>query len=166
MVDLKKIEQKDIPYALERADRYRQMNEPLAAESICLDVLRIEPKHQEALVNLLLAMSEQFKDQIFPAYDRALEVLARMDNDYQKVYYKGIIFERRAKAHMNKKGFGTGRVAYEWFQKAMAAYDQAISIRPEGNPDSILRWNTCARIIMDDKEVKPSSEYSREKMLE
>ena len=67
---------------------------------------------------------------------------------------------------MNRRGFGTGRVAYEWFQKAMAAYDQAISIRPEGNPDPILRWNTCARIIMDDKEVKPSSEYSREKMLE
>ena len=103
MIDLKKIEQKDIPYALERADRYRQMNEPLAAESICLDVLNVEPNHQDALVNLLLSLSEQFKDQIFPAYDRALEVLARMDSEYQKIYYKGIIFERRAKAHMNRR---------------------------------------------------------------
>jgi len=166
MYKLKKIEIRDIPSALERAERYRLMDEPLAAESVCLDVLAADPENQPALVGLLLSLAAQFKEQLLPAYNRALEVQSRLINDYQKAFYLGIIYERRAKAHLRKRGFSTGRVAYEWFQKAMAAYEQAIALRPEGNPDAILRWNACARVLMEDKEVEEPSAKTAESMLE
>lgn len=166
MFQLKTIESRDIPAALERAERYRLMDEPWASESVCLDILAVDPFNQPALANLLLALTAQFKEQLFPAYNRALEVQSELTNAYQKAFYLGIIYERRAKAHLRKRGFSTGRVAYEWFQKAMTAYEGAIAIRPDGNPDSILRWNSCARVLMDDKDVeRPSTEVS-ESMLE
>ncbi|MEW6671671.1 MAG: hypothetical protein AB1427_08200 [Thermodesulfobacteriota bacterium] len=166
MFTFKKIELGDIPAALERAERYRLVDEPSAAESVCHDILAVDPNNQPALVNLLLALAAQFKEELFPAYNRALEVQARLATPYQKAFYLGIIYERRAKAHLRKRGFSTGRVAYEWFQKAMAAYEQAIAIRPEGNPDSILRWNSCARILTEDKEVEKPSAKTSESMLE
>jgi hypothetical protein len=142
------------------------MDEPWAAESVCLDILAVDHHNQPALVNLLLSLGAQFKEQLFPAYHRALEVQSKLVNPYQKAFYLGIIYERRAKAHLRKRGFSAGRVAYEWFQKAMAAYEQAIAYRPEGNPDAILRWNSCARILMDDKDVKQPSAEASESMLE
>jgi len=166
MFVIKKIELRDIPAALERSERYRLMDEPWAAESVCLDVLAVDPHNQPALVNLLLSLTAQFKEQLFPAYNRALEVQSMLVNTYQKAFYLGIIYERRAKAHLRRRGFSTGRVAYEWFQKAMTAYEKAIAIRAEGNPDSILRWNSCARILMEDKEVEQPSTKTSESMLE
>jgi len=163
---LKTIELGDIPAALERAERYRLMDEPWAAESVCLDILTVEPQNQSALVNLLLSLTAQFKEQLFPAYNRALEVQSKLTNPYQKTFYLGIIYERRAKAHLRKRGFSTGRAAYEWFQRAMTAYEKAIAVRPAGNPDSILRWNSCARILMEDKEVEEPPSKASESMLE
>jgi hypothetical protein len=166
MFALKKIEPRDIPSALERAERYRLTDEPLAAESVCLDVLAVAPDNQPALIGLLLSLTAQFKEQLLPAYNRALEVQSKLENTYHQSFYLGIIYERRARAHLIKRGFSAGRVAYEWFQKAMAAYEKAITIRPEGNPDSILRWNSCARILMEDKEVEQPSAQAPESMLE
>ena len=166
MFTLKKIALKDIPAALERAERYRLMDEPWAAESVCLDILAVDPHNQPALVNMLLSLTAQFKEELFPSYNRALEVQSELLNPYQKAFYLGIIYERRAKAHLRKRGFSTGRVSYEWFQKAMAAYEEAIAIRPEGNPDAILRWNSCARILMEDKEVEQPTAKTSESMLE
>lgn len=60
MFDLKKIELRDISSALERAERYRLMDEPWAAESACLDILAIDPHNQPARVNLLLSLTAQF----------------------------------------------------------------------------------------------------------
>lgn len=166
MFVFKKIEPRDIPAALERAERYRLVDEPWAAESVCLDVLDVDPCNQSALINLLLSLAAQFREELFPAYNRALEVHTQLVNPYQKAFYLGIIYERRAKAHLRKRGFSTGRAAYEWFQKAMAAYEQAIAIRPEGNPDAVLRWNSCARILTEDKEVEQPPVQSSESMLE
>jgi len=166
MFDLKKIERGDIPAALERAERYRLMDEPWAAESVCLDILSVDRHNQPAWINLLLSLTAQFKEQLFPAYHRALEVQSKLANPYQKAFYLGIIYERRAKAHLSNRGFSAGRVAYEWFQKAMSAYEEAIAIRPEGNPDAVLRWNSCARILMDDKDVEQPRSETSESMLE
>ena len=58
--DLKPISAAGIGEALEKAERYRLLNEPSLAESICLDVLRIDPENQHALVMLLLALTDQF----------------------------------------------------------------------------------------------------------
>ena len=36
--------------------------------------------------------------------------------------------------------------------------EQAISIRPEGEDSSILRWNTCARVLQRHPDLVPESE--------
>ncbi len=58
--ELKPISQGGIAEALEKAERYRLLNEPSLAESICLDVLHIDPDNQPALIMLLLALTDQF----------------------------------------------------------------------------------------------------------
>ena len=47
MFELKPLNKDAIPAALDKAMRYRLLNEPGAAESICLDVLRIDPENQQ-----------------------------------------------------------------------------------------------------------------------
>ena len=60
MFELKKMSREGIRRALGKVERYRLLNEPWEAESICQDVLQAEPDNQEALISLLLAMTDQF----------------------------------------------------------------------------------------------------------
>ena len=62
MFDLKRLSTSAIPSALAKAERYRLLNEPGEAESICEDVLQVDPENQKALVTLLLARTDQFAD--------------------------------------------------------------------------------------------------------
>ena len=57
MFELKRLSNDAIPAALERAERYRLLNEPFDAESICEDVLVVDPANQAAQVMLLLALN-------------------------------------------------------------------------------------------------------------
>ena len=43
---LKPISPEAIPEALQKAERYRLLNEPAQAESLCQDVLAVEPNNQ------------------------------------------------------------------------------------------------------------------------
>ena len=38
------------------------------------------------------------------------------------------------------------------------AIQKAEAIRPAGNDDAILRWNTCARVLSGNSHLAPSSE--------
>ena len=67
-----------MPAALEKALRYRLLNEPLEAESICLDVLQAEPENQEALVTLVLARTDLFDEEYTAAFERAKAVLPKL----------------------------------------------------------------------------------------
>jgi hypothetical protein len=160
MFELKPIDRDAIPRALEKVERYRLLNEPEEAESICLDVLAIEPHHQEALVMLLLALTDQFRTGGADCLHRAEAVLPRLHGEYERHYYAGIICERRASALLDRGAPGSGTVAYEWLHHAMRCYEQAEAIRPAGNDDSILRWNTCARTITrHDLHPAPVEDY-------
>ena len=68
---LKPITPEGIPAALEKAERYRLLNDSSAAESICLDVLEIDPSNQKALVSLLLAITDQFLEEMSDGVHRA-----------------------------------------------------------------------------------------------
>ena len=57
---LKSLSKAAIPRSIEKAERYRLINQPWAAESICLDILRSEPGNQRAVHVLLLAITDQF----------------------------------------------------------------------------------------------------------
>lgn len=148
MFELKPIHQDSIEQALEKAHHYRLLNEPGEAESICLDVLEIDPDNQQALITLLLALTDRLAKGYAVGARHAREVLPRILDDYQRAYYAGLICERQAKARLQHGGPGAGHDAYEWLRDAMQHYERAEAIRPLGNDDAILRWNACARIIM------------------
>lgn len=162
--DLKPVSQTAFPEALEKAHRYRLLGEPWQAESICLDILAVDPANQTAAVTLLLALTDQFADGCAPA--RAREALASINGDYEQAYYAGIIAERAARARL-KQGFrGASVKAYNGFIDAMRWYEAAQTHRPPGNDDSILRWNTCARTLMRHPELRPQPEERLEPVLD
>ena len=126
--------------------RYRLLNEPGEAESICLDVL-IDPENQQALVLLLLRNTDRLGKGYAIGATRAQSIGAHQ-RPLRKTYYTGITSERRAKAQLNQGVPGARFDAYEWLCEAMSWYEKAEALRPPGNDDAILRWNACARIIM------------------
>jgi tetratricopeptide (TPR) repeat protein len=147
MFELKPLHREAIPAALEKANRYRLLNEPGAAESIYLDILAIDPDNKEALVNIILAMSDRFAKDYAVGDGRIQDYLAKLEGEYERAYYTGIVYERRAKAVLEKGGIN----AYELFAQAMEWFEKAETTRPSGNDDAILRWNECARIISRNK---------------
>ncbi len=150
---LKSISAESIPEALAKVERYRLLNEPGLAESICLDILAIVPDHQQALISLLLSRTDQFDSNV-PA-KAAQEVLAQLKGDYEQAYYAGIIWERLASARIRHGISETGASAYHMLREAMRHYEGAMNFAPHGNDDAILRWNTCARVIMQNPEIRP-----------
>jgi hypothetical protein len=146
-MELKPITREGIPAALQKAERYRLLNDSTAAESICLDILDVEPENAQALVTLLLSITDQFMEDAGDAVKRARDVLPRLKDDYKRAYYAGIIAERKAKALLRLGGPGADDVAHDWFRDAMRWYEKAEAIRPAGNDEAILRWNTCARML-------------------
>jgi len=167
MFTLKPISKDAIPRAVDKAERYRLLNEPKEAESICLDILQVDPENQQALVILLLALTDQFEGTSPQSglRARAREILPKLGGEYERAYYAGIIHERKARSQVNAGFLGAGSLAYEGFREAMAWYEQAESIRPAGNDDAALRWNCCARAIMEHK-LEPRQEDSHQYLLE
>src|SRR5688572_24663430 len=143
MHTLKAIPPDAVPAALEKALRYRLLNEPLEAESICRDVLLIDADNQEALVTLLLALTDLFDDEYVAALERAKAVLPQLEGAYEQAYYEGIIYERWAKAETAKHV--PRHVLQGWYLHAMHCFERAEALAEPDNPDAILRYNTCAR---------------------
>jgi len=165
MFELKPLSKDAIPKALEKADRYRLLNEPAEAESICLDILAAEPDNQRALVMLILALTDQFDRVDYSVgHTQFNDLVPRLRDEYERAYYAGVISERRAKASLRHQIHSSA--AYEWFQEAMSWYEKAEALRPPGNDDAVLRWNTCARIFMHNTHLQPSGEETAEPYLE
>src|SRR5438094_611282 len=145
MRKLKSIPESAIPAALEKALRYRLLNEPLEAESICLDILDADPNNEEALVTLLLARTDLFADEYTAAYERAKGLLPKLKSDYDRAYYEGVVHERWAKAQTARRV--PGHVVTGWYLRAMRCFERAEALAPDDNPDAVLRYNTCARLL-------------------
>jgi hypothetical protein len=152
----KPISREGVPAALEKAQRYRLLNEPVQAESICLDVLEIEPDNVAALVTLLLAITDQFPAEMSPGVRRANDVVARMREDYKRNYYTGIICERYALAQLHGGAPRVGEAAYDGIREAMSWYEKAMTMHPPGEDEAILRWNACARLLTRNAALRPS----------
>ena len=154
MYELKLLSTDAIPSALEKAERYRLLNEAPEAESICLDVLACDPGNQNALVTLILAITDQFReDGLARHVARAQELLPSLDGEYARTYYGALISERRARAHLSASA---NALAYAWFVTALREFDRAVAVRPAGNDDAVLRWNACARSL--NRMAQPASE--------
>ncbi len=158
MIELKSLSKEAVLAALGKAEHYRYLNEPVQAESICLDVIEIEPDNQRALITLVLALTDQFGRNLGRAFREVKELLPRLADDYARAYYRGIVCERRARAHLNGGSMGSGYMAYDWFRQALESYEQAAEHAPAGNEDAVLRWNACARVINRNPDVAPEPE--------
>jgi hypothetical protein len=158
--ELKTISPEGIDAALSKAELYRFLNEPEEAESICEDVLAVEAGHQLALRTLGLALTDQFTGEGSDRYGDAERAFQQLTDTYERLYYTGLLYERRAKAQL-----GAGRPAHTvtvLVEDAMHNYEEAERMRPVGNDDAILRWNRCARLL----HSKLDSEWHREVGIE
>src|SRR5690606_38249214 len=115
------------------------------AESICRDILAVEPNNQEALVKLILCLTDQFKGGNSGKEANAL--LPQLTEDYQREYYTGIVLEREGKAALHREFPDSKHDAYEWLNGDMEAFGRGIALSSADNSDAILRWNACSRAI-------------------
>ena len=159
MIQLKPITIAGVPAALQKAERYRLLNDSPAAESICLDILAVDPNNQTAIITLVLAITDQFEGaESADALRRAQELIPRISDNYKRAYYDGIVYERRAKAQLHRVLPGAAAMAADWYHRAMESYERAEKLRPAGNDESILRWNTCVRMLAKHEPVHGTRE--------
>ena len=157
MPALKPIAKESIPRALLKAERYRLLNEPWEAESICRDVLAADPDNQQAVVCLILAMTDLFASRRGRVNDLR-SLVESLSSPFERAYYAGVVEERWAKSLMNERG--SMSAVHDALQQAMAHFEEAESLAPDGNDDAVLRWNTCVRLL-ERGEITPAAERRR-----
>jgi tetratricopeptide (TPR) repeat protein len=158
---LKTISKDGIAEALSKVELYRYLNEPEEAESICNDILAADPENQIAQRLLGLTITDQFEGQTSDRYAEAEKIFQSLADPYERVYYMGLLQERRAKAQIR-----AGRPAHMLvgsFQEAMRCFEEAEKIRPPHNDDAVLRWNRCVRLL---EKIGHVEGESRESFLE
>ena len=152
---LKSISKAGIPEALAKVELYRYLNEPEEAESICRDILAVDPEHQLARRMLGLAITDQFIGATTDRYTEVHSIFQTLRDPYERFYYTGLLFERRAKAQL-LVGYAP-HILLPLVHEAMRCFAEAEKIRPAGNDDSILRWNRCVRLL----ESRPDFHFER-----
>src|SRR5436309_11285368 len=106
----------------------------------------------------MLALTDRFEKGYAVSDTQTKELLSRMKSDYDRAYYSGIVAERRAKAKLRQNTPDCRFQAFDLFREAMDAFEKAEKIRPAGNDEAVLRWNTCARIIARNRLVAREAE--------
>jgi hypothetical protein len=147
MLELKKLSTAAIPAALAKAERYRLLNEPEEAQSICEDVLGADPANFDAVRTLILALTDTFKNHELGSISRAQELVAKLPSEYERAYFAGLVAERRARALLVRTGPGRALPAGDLLREAMKAFERAEAVKPVDNDDALLRWNACARLF-------------------
>jgi len=161
---LKTLSANSVSGALAKAERYRLLNEPAEAESICRDILEVEPGNQAAIVMLVLSLSDEIPVQS-KAFQAAMAEVPKLESPYDRAYYAGILWERRAKARYLEGKAGAAHTAHQWLTRAMECFEEAERLRTPRNDDAILRWNTCVRFLNSHPDVTPSPEESHEALM-
>jgi tetratricopeptide (TPR) repeat protein len=155
---LKKITQSGVAEAISKVELYRYLNEPEEAESICRDILAVEPDNQFALRLLGLTLTDQFTGSNADRYAEALKIFGSLTDRYEHSYYTGLAHERRAKAQLR-----TGQLPHTLvvlFEEAMRCFEEAEKIRPPDNDDTILRWNRCVRLLQSLRGIEWEKELA------
>lgn len=156
-IELKPLTTAGIPGAIALAKQYRLLNEPGVAESICRDVLLVDPDQHEARIVLLLSLSDMFRRSIAGHFEEASRLARDLSEPYERAYYTGIVHERRAKAHHRSHSPASGELAHDWFRSAMELFAEAERLRPAGDDSAILRWNGCVRRLQTHADLRAAS---------
>lgn len=167
MFELKRLSPAGVEAALAKVERYRLLNEPWHAESICRDVLAVEPSNKQAIVMLILTLTDQFGTTGSTSlFKEAHELAGHLDDEYERAYYEGIICERRGQALFKKRQPGSGRLAHEWYVKAMELFEKAEALHPPNVENAKLRWNACARMLMQHDSIREPEPDTTPQLLE
>lgn len=159
MFELKRLSTAAIPAALAKAERYRLINEPEQAQSICEDVLSADPANFDAVRMLLLALTDSFPHHDATTVTRALELVARLPSEYERAYFGGLVAERRARALLTRGGPGRALPAGDLLREAMRAFERAEAVKPPDNDDALLRWNACVRLLKRHPELAEADDH-------
>ena len=162
---LKPLSRDSIPMAIERATRYRLLNEPWHAESICHDILATDENHQEAIHILILALTDQFNTKFKKGMKEAESYVEKLEDEYLRLYTQGLIYERQGTAALNRSTPRSKFIAYELIMAAMNQYERADAIKPKSNEEAVLRWNACCRMI-DHHQLHASDEEDVQHLLD
>jgi hypothetical protein len=149
---LKAISRAGIGEAIAKAELYRYLNEPEEAESICRDILAVDSGHQLALRLLGLSITDQFNGYAGDRYGEVAEIFQGLRDAYERAYYTGLLYERRAKVQL-RSGY-SAHILLPLIEDAMKCFAEAEKIRPPGNDDSILRWNRCVRLLQSQPDFR------------
>lgn len=147
MFELKRLSTSAIPAALAKAERYRLLNEPEEAQSICEDVLAADPANFDAVRTFILALTDSFPHHDGRNVSRAQELVAQLPSEYERAYFAGLVAERRARALLARNGPGRALTAGDFVREAMRQFERAEAVKPTDNDDALLRWNACARLF-------------------
>jgi tetratricopeptide (TPR) repeat protein len=159
--ELKRLPKDSLDAAIAKAAHYRDLNQPEEAESICRDVLDVNPVHQVAWKLLGLALTDKLATPQSPhvgLLEEAVAAFERLDDAYERIYHIGVAWERAAKAHLER---GEAHSAVTAFEHALRLFEKAEGLRP-GFPDPILRWNRCVRLLTSHPSLREAIRAPRE----
>ncbi|MBN4082652.1 hypothetical protein JYS44_00280 [Phycisphaeraceae bacterium AH-315-B13] len=150
MNQLRAISVESIPRAIAKAERYRLLNEPRCAESICRDILAVDAKNQDAIKILILAITDQFSSfadrmGVRERKEDVESLLSHLPDEYARRYYTGVMLERWGKGLLGVKCDSS--TVLDMLERAMVEYEAADKLADPVNQDAVLRWNTCVRLI-------------------
>lgn len=152
---LRRLSPDSISDALMKSERYRLLGEPDEAESVCLDILQVDRENQDARVDLILAISDQFRRERKPRVELAMKIVGELTDEYQRRYYEAVVLEREARAHLE---LDTPPVlVFLRYCEAMDKFASAATIRPPGDDSAVIRWNACVRAIRR-RQLQPGLE--------
>jgi len=162
-MELKRLSTSALQGALAKAERYRLLGEPEQAQSICEDVLAVDPSNVDAVRMFILSLTDSFPDQDGYSVTRAQELVARLPSEYERAYFSGLVAERRARALLARTGPGRALPAGDLLREALHAFERAEAVKPADNDDALLRWNACVRLfqrypelqVMDEERTAP-----------
>jgi tetratricopeptide (TPR) repeat protein len=151
--ELKKLPHTSLDAAVRKAEHYRDLNQPEEAESICRDILDVDPHHQVAWRLLGLALTDCLHSGSAGLLEEALAAFDHLSDEYDRTYHRGVAWERAAKAHLERN---EAHSAVTSFENALELYARAEVMHPD-SPDPVLRWNRCVRLL----ETHPSLRAAR-----
>lgn len=159
--ELKSLNGHDLDQAQRKAEKYRDLNQPDETDSICRDILAVNPQHQAALRSLGLSLTDRYDGDGMQLHREALAVFGKLESAYERTYYAGIAWERYGKSQL-AQGIGPG--AHHAFHRALHLFEEAEDLTEKENPDPILRWNRVVReltthpLLRFEEERSPESE--------
>jgi tetratricopeptide (TPR) repeat protein len=156
--ELKRLPQKSLDAAVKKAEHYRDLNQPEEAESICRDILDVDPRHAVAWRLLGLALTDRLHSGSAGLLEDAIAAFDHLADEYDRTYHHGVAWERAAKAHLERN---EAHSAVTSFEHALELYGRAEAMHPD-SPDPVLRWNRCVRLLATHPSLRAALHAPRE----